>query len=431
MSTQKAIQKSYQCLNTVYVDGAFSNIALNDLLNKTDKEDKSLVTKIVYGVLDNDIWLNFCIKKFATSVDRSIMVLLKIGAYCITKLNLPSAVAVNDCVEVLKKQGKKGMSGFVNAVLRNVARTHEKDGFLLPPERLKSLSIQYSIPLWALEKIDASYGSQITQGFASCNQSPQTTIRINTNLHSIEQIRELLEQNGTKWQSTLLPDALSVVGDVSAITEKTASTPMSLSAMLVARAVDPSPNEKILDCCAAPGGKSVYMGNLCSTAKITSCDIYPHKIKLIEGYAKKMGANNVTALQNDATRLNENFIDAFDKVLLDAPCSGYGVLQSRPDVKVFRKKSDVAVLAEMQRKMLQIAKNYVKKGGLLVYSTCTVFEEENSQNVADFLKNNPEFTLCADKNPIKTAIPDKIGVQLLPHVHGIDGFYYAVLKRKQ
>lgn len=430
MSTQISIQKSFQCLSSIYVEGAFSNISLNNILNKTPQEDKSLVTKIVYGVLENDIWLNYCIKKFAKTVDSSVRILLKIGAFCITKLNLPSAIAVNDCVEVLKKQGKKGLSGFVNAVLRNISKEHDKNGFDLPPDKIKAISVKYSIPEWALEKLYASYGEKITFDFASYTQSPQTTIRVNTAINKVEEVTALLDAEGIKWRPTFLSDALMVQGDVTKITEKTASTPMSLSAMLVARAVNPSPKEQILDCCSAPGGKSVYMANLCPQADIISCDIYPHKIKLIEGYAKKMGAKNVKAMQNDATCLNESFINAFDKVLLDAPCSGYGVLQSRPDIKVFRKKADVAVLADMQRKMLQIAKNYVKKGGLLIYSTCTVFEEENSANVQWFLKNNPDFVEYTDNAQIKSAIPNQKGIQLLPHVHGIDGFYYAVLKRK-
>ena len=431
MSTQKAIQKSFQCLSTVYVDKAFGNITLNNVLNKTDPQDKPLVTKIVYGVLDNDLWLNYCIKQFATSVDSSVLVLLKIGAYCITKLNLPSAVSVNDCVEVLKKQGKKGLSGFVNAVLRNIARTHQKNGFDLPSDTLKNISIKYSMPLWAVEKLANSYGKQVALDFCASQPNSQTTIRVNTQKSNLQSVTQLLDQKSIKWQPTILPDAIAVFGDTTAITEQTASTPMSLSAMLVARAVNPQDNEKILDCCAAPGGKSVYMANLCPTAQVTSCDMYPHKIKLIQGYAKKMGATNLKAMINDATVINDEFVDAFDKVLLDAPCSGFGVLQSRPDVKVFRKKADVLELAKLQYQMLSVAKNYVKKGGLLVYSTCTVFEEENSLNVKQFLEQNPNFEICQNLSQIKTAFSDKLGVQLMPYLHGIDGFYYAVLKRKQ
>ncbi|MBR5250542.1 MAG: 16S rRNA (cytosine(967)-C(5))-methyltransferase RsmB, partial [Clostridia bacterium] len=431
MSTQKAIQRSFQCLNTVYLDGAFGNITLNNVLNKTDAQDKPLVTKIVYGVLDNDLWLNYCIKKFATSVDSSVMVLLKIGTFCITKLNLPSAVAVNDCVEVLKKQGKKGLSGFVNAVLRNITRANQQNQLDLPADTLKDISIKYSMPLWAVEKIANSYGKQVALDFCSYRATPQTTIRVNLQKNSMESVQKLLDDKSIKWQPTTLPDALSVFGDVTEVTEQTASTPMSLSAMLVAREINPTDNDKILDCCAAPGGKSVYMANLCPTAHVTSCDIYPHKIKLIEGYAKKMGATNLKAIVNDATVLKPDFVDAFDKVLLDAPCSGFGVLQSRPDVKVFRKKSDITELAKLQSQMLSVAKNYVKKGGLLVYSTCTIFEEENSLNVQNFLAQNPNFEISQNLSQVKTAISDKIGVQLMPYLHGIDGFYYAVLKRKQ
>lgn len=431
MSTQIAIQKSFQCLDSVYIDGAFGNITLNTVLNQTPNQDKALVTKIVYGVLDNDLWLDFCVRKFAAKVDASVLILLKIGAYCITKLNLPSAVAVNDCVEVLKKQGKKGLSGFVNAVLRNIARIHEKDAFILPEDKMRAASIKYSLPLWALQKLKAMAGEQFAIDFACFKSIPQTTVRINEKLNTVKEIQEFLDKNGTKWQPTILPDALSVFGDTAFLTEKTACTPMSLSAMLVVRALDAKDGEKILDCCSAPGGKSVYMGNLYSGAEITSCDIYPHKLKLIEGYAKKMGAKNIRVLLNDATVSNNEFIDKFDKVLLDAPCSGFGVLQSRPDIKVFRKKQDITELAKIQWKMLCVAKDYVKKGGTLLYSTCTVFEEENSKNIARFLNDNPDFELVDVNLGLKTALPDKPGFQLLPNVHAMDGFYMAKLIRKK
>ena len=430
MSTQIAIQKSFLCLDSVYINGAFGNVTLNTVLNKTPNQDKALVTKIVYGVLDNDLWLDFCVRKFATKVDSSVLVLLKIGAYCITKLNLPSAVAVNDCVEVLKRQGKKGLSGFVNAVLRNISRAYEKDDFVLPDDNMQAISIKHSLPLWALQKLKATVGEQLAIDFACFKPTPQTTVRINEKINSVKEVQAFLDANDIRWQQTFLPDALSVVGDTTLLTENTACTPMSLSAMLVVRALEAKDGEKILDCCSAPGGKSVYIANLCPKADITSCDIYPHKLKLIEGYAKKMGASNINVLLNDATVSNKNFIDKFDKVLLDAPCSGFGVLQSRPDIKVFRKKQDVTELAKIQWKMLCVAKDYVKKGGNLLYSTCTVFEEENSKNIARFLNENHDFELLDLNVGLKTALPNKLGFQLLPNVHGIDGFYIAKLKRK-
>ncbi len=430
MSTRTALKNSCDCLDSIYKKGAFSNVTLNEVLNKTPIEDKPLVTKIVYGVLDNDIRLDYYIRQFAPHPSATVLTMLKIGAYCITKLNLPSAIAVNDCVEVLKKQGKTGLCGFVNAVLRNISRAYEADSLKLPGDPLKATSVKSSLPVWALKKLRDDYGQAAMLSFANHVNVPSANLRIDTGTNSVDEVKSFLDKEGVKYADTVLPDALQVFGDVTSVTEKKACVAMSLAAMLVARTVGVEDGDNVLDCCAAPGGKSVYMANLCPTARILSCDVYPHKLKLIEGYAYKMKAENISVKLNDATAVNPQFIDKFDKVLLDAPCSGYGVIFSRPDIKVFRKQEDVAGLAKIQRQMLSVAKNYVKKGGTLVYSTCTVFQEENGDNIKWFLAENPDFELTEPDLPLHTAFKDKPGVQLMPDVHGTEGFYMAKLIRK-
>lgn len=281
-----------------------------------------------------------------------------------------------------------------------------------------------------VEKLRDDYGQAAMLSFANHVNVPSANLRIDTGTNSVDEVKLFLDKEGVKYADTVLPDALQVFGDVTSVTEKKACVAMSLAAMLVARTVGVEDGDNVLDCCAAPGGKSVYMANLCPTARILSCDVYPHKLKLIEGYAYKMKAENISVKLNDATAVNPQFFDKFDKVLLDAPCSGYGVIFSRPDIKVFRKQEDVAELAKIQRQMLSVAKNYVKKGGTLVYSTCTVFQEENGDNIKWFLAENPDFELTEPDLPLHTAFKDKPGVQLMPDVHGTEGFYMAKLIRK-
>ncbi len=430
MSTRSAIMTACDCLDSIFKNGAFSNVSLNAFLKETLADDKPLVTKIVYGVLDNYVLVDYYINQFAPKVPSAVSTILRAGTFCITELNLPSAIAVNDCVEILKKRGKKGLCGFVNAVLRNVSKAHATDSFVMPRDELQALSVKNSIPVWALKKLSDAYGIDAAASFAGYVNRPSTNLRVNTAVNSIEKIKTVLLNEGLKYEDTVLPDALRVYGDVTSVTGKNACVAMSLAAMLAARAVGASDGEKVLDCCAAPGGKSVYMANLSPNADITACDIYPHKLKLIEGYARKMHADNVKVALNDATVFNPSFKEKFDRVLLDAPCSGYGIVFSRPDVKVFRKESDVAQLVAVQRNMLSVAKNYVKKGGTLVYSTCTVFYEENAENVEWFLANNPNFSLSDTELPVRSAFGEQLGLQLMPYVHDTDGFFIAKFKKE-
>ncbi len=430
MSTQKAIEISYECLTPIYKEHAFSNATLNKTLKTTPSDCKPLVTKIVYGVLDKNIKLDYIIKLFAPQTKPALFVLLKIGAFCILELSIPSAVVVNDCVNYAKKIGKAGVANFVNAVLRNIAKAKEENSFEYPTEPLKCASIQNSYPLWALNKLKDYYGEEEAIKISDGNDDTATCLRINTALISVDEFKNKLVAKGLKFKQTCLDDAIKVYGDVTSLTASGECTPMSLSSMLTVRALNVKPDSNVLDLCAAPGGKSVYIAGLQPSAKIVACDVYPHRLRLISSYAKRMHADNVTVEQNDATEVNPAFFNKFDYVLLDAPCSGFGVVSSRPEIKMFRTEKDVDKLVEIQQKMLEIAKNYLKVGGVLLYSTCTVFAEENALNVKNFLEHNDHFKLIPLDLPIKSD-DGSLDLQLLPHKHDTDGFYIAGLVKEK
>ncbi len=422
MSTLNAITQSYHCLNSIYREGAYSNIALNDTLNQSSEEDKPLISKIVYGVLENDIFLNYIIKQFIASAKPALSVLLKIGTYMIIYLNIPSAVIVNDCVNHAKKIGKGAVANFVNATLRSIVRANEAHSFVYPDDPIKKASVMYSYPYWALMLLSREYGEETAKAIAAYKSDNATHVRINKTVTDNTKFEEILNQKGIKYKKSLLPDAYKIYGDVTQLTKNGECVIMGLSSMLAALSVNVTDNANVLDLCAAPGGKSVYMAQLNPTAKILSCDTYPHKLRLIEKYAAKMGVTNITTELNDAMEINPAFFGKFDYVLLDAPCSGFGVCYSKPEIKLFKKYEDVRNLASIQQKMLWAAKNYLKVGGYLTYSTCTVFAEENQKNISNFLTQNPEFALADLCLPFKTETKD---LQILPHIFDAEGFYIA------
>ena len=422
-----ALNFAYECLSSIYREKSFSSITLNETLNKTSKDDKKLVTKIVYGVLDKDIELDYIINKFTSSVKPAILPIIKIGVYCLKYLSIPDYALVNECVNLTKKIGKTGISGFVNAVLKNIAKSIKEEKIEYPKSFDENLSIRYSYPLWAVKMIINDYGKDEAEKIISfCPTHNLTHIRINKKRINYTNFKELLEKNNIKYVNSLLKDAFYVEG----MAEKIKSdlyTVQSASSMFVCKSVDLRNEEKLLDVCAAPGGKSVYLASLVN-AEVTACDIHPHRLKLIESYAKRMG-ETVKVELNDATIYSAKFESKFDKVLCDVPCSGFGVLESKPDIKLFRTENDIFALSGLQLKILTNCSRYVKIGGSLIYSTCTIFKKENEEVIKNFLESTKGFeveTVIIESNLEKNL---NGYIQFLPYKHEVDGFFIAKLKR--
>ena len=416
-----AFLNSYECLKSVYVDKAFSSIELNKRLLFAKKSDKALITKIVYGVLDTDIELDYILSKFTKKVNKDAVIFLKIGVYCLKYLSIPVYAVVNDVAEIAKATGDRRLVGFVNATLKNVANNLQSVEY--PTDEVDFYSVKYSYPKWALLKLIKDYGKQTAFEIVSAKLPTATTIRVNTDKISVDEFEKLLQQRQIDYTSTILPNAFAVHGKLDI--NEDLYTVQSLSSMLVCHALNAKGST--LDCCSAPGGKTVYIKQL-GASSVTACELHPHRANLVKSYADRMGVN-VDVVCCDSTEPKHEWIDQFDHVLCDVPCSGFGVLDNRPDIKLFRQNEDISTLMKLQYAILTNCSQYLKIGGTLVYSTCTVFTNENKQIVDKFIKNNPNFAYDVIQLPIASSANGKGCYQFLPQIDGVQGFFCAKLKR--
>lgn len=418
-----AFLKSYQCLSKIYIEGAFSTIELNKVLNTVASSDKPLITKIVYGVLDNDILLDYVVAQFVTKSKADSKLMLKIGTYCLLKLSIPPYAVVNDMAELAKITGDRRIVGFVNATLKNISTAISNDTISYPTDTVEALSVQYSYPMWALLKVIKDYGIDSARAILSHPLPTYTTVRINTSKISISDFLLLLDDAGISYSRTMLDDCIAVQGRLDM--DNSLYTAMSLSSMLIARSVATKGTCEVLDSCSAPGGKAVYIQQLNSSATVTACELHPHRVQLIDSYANRMGADIVTVCC-DSRQYNSHWQQKFDYILCDVPCSGFGVIDSRPDIKIFRQNKDIGTLKALQYDILQNCSSYLKVGGTLIYSTCTLFANENGDNVAKFIKNNSNFAL----QPLTLDYFDgACQYQFLPHVDNMQAFYLASITR--
>lgn len=417
-----AFLKSFQALSKVFAEGAFSAIALNDTLANCKAKDRALVTKIVYGVLDKNIWLEYVLSKFVKKMPKGeTLVYLKIGAYCLAELSIPVYAVVNDVAELAKNSGDRRIVGFVNATLKTLAdKLPTFDDY--PSDELEAASVKYSYPLWALKKLVKDYGKQTALQIVSAVPNVHTTVRF---CKPVTQ-SYVSERFGCAVTPTAFDDAFFVEGRVGAPDET--FTVQSVGSMSIARVCAAFKPKTVLDCCSAPGGKAVYIKQLCPDVTVTACDIHPHRVELIRRYADRMVVSLDTKVA-DATQFDESLAGRFDLVLCDVPCSGFGVLDNHPDIKIFRQNEDIGNLMKLQKAILTNACKYVADGGVLVYSTCTVFDNENGQQIRRFLAEHDEF--CPEKITLPQS-PEADGQtewQFLP-TKDTQGFFVAAMRKK-
>ncbi|MCM1042941.1 MAG: 16S rRNA (cytosine(967)-C(5))-methyltransferase RsmB [Corallococcus sp.] len=418
-----AFLRSNECLKSVYIGGAFSTVELNKQLEFSKPSDRALITKIVYGVLDCDIELDYILSLFIKKAKAEVKIYLKIGVYCLKYLSIPRYAVVNDVAELSKQSGDMRTVGFVNATLKRIADKLDDGDIAYPEDKTEYLSVKYSYPMWALKKLIKDYGTEVAAQIVKYKEEQSDTVRVNTDMISVAEFENKLRYCGANYTKTILPDAFKIKGKLPI--DQQLYTNQSLSSMLVARALNVCGS--VLDCCAAPGGKSVYIKQLGASA-VTACDIHIHRVKLIESYARRMNVD-VNAICCDSTVFNQSFQSQFDGVLCDVPCSGFGVLDSRPDIKLFRQNKDISDLMKLQYAILDNCSRYVKSGGILLYSTCTVFKNENEQIVNKFLKEHDNFEFAPINLPIQSNANGRGMYQFLPYVDGVQGFFCARLKR--
>ena len=401
----------FQILTKIYSDGAHVKQAIADTY--IEEQYRSRTVKIVYGVLENDGYFDYCIRFYAPKAPKlAVRTILKISLYMLLFMDKRRYMITDCAVDLCKKLGKSGVSGFVNAFLRRFDKKTVDGGL---PKGLQGRAIALSYPQFALEMLVKEYGKRAEQIAAA--KSAGVSVRFVKNAEKYTQKPHIKTPfDGNYIFENFVRDDGFDDGEY---------TFQSVGSIAICDCV--SPCESLLDCCAAPGGKSVLLAAKCG--QITSFELHEHRVELIGQYKRRMHVENVTELQKDSSVFDSAYEEKFDAVLCDAPCSGYGTISENPDIKLFRKKEDFAALAKTQRAILDAVCRYVKKGGALYYSTCSLFQCENDETVDAFLKNHPEFTVETLQSPLSHDCK-KYGLQFLPDTAYGAGFYISKLIKK-
>ena len=436
-----ARESAFLSLQKYENSGVYSNIELSYAIERGHLEgaEKALYTALFYGVIERKLTLDYYIAKLSDrkddEIDLNIRIILRMGLYQLIYMDkIPESAAVNESVKLASRfYARKNSGNYINAVLRSFLR--KKDSLKLPDETkepLRRLSVEYSVPEWICRLWLEAYGKEKTvRILKTVNNHPSLTLTVNTLKTMPAVLSEALNLAGIKAE-------ISPVSKYSILLD--GAIPMSrlepfegeffvqdeASALCVA-AMDAKPGESILDACACPGGKSFGMAmSMKNEGSIRSLDLHKNKLSLIETGAHNLGISIIeTGVQNASVYNPE--MPVFDKILCDVPCSGLGVIAKKPDIR-YKSEDDITRLPILQAKILETNSAYLKNGGTLVYSTCTIFPEENEENVARFLAAHPEFTLT----PFRVGALDcpEGQITLLPDRHPTDGFFIAKMKRR-
>ena len=420
----------------------YSNISINKNfknVNISDQE-KGLATELIYGIIENKYYLNYIIDKLSKIKSKKMSTYVKIslwlGIYQILFLDsIKDHAAVNESVNLIKKYDKKS-SGFVNAILRNVLRQKDSIMEIKDKDINDELSIKYSYNPWIVEKWIKDFGQEFTEDLLDANaEKPNLYIRTNTLKISRDELIGKLAKEGIKCTKVNGIDEAIMVQNLKNIEGNELFklgyfTIQDISSMLVGKIANPEKDSKVLDICSAPGGKTTHVATIMeNTGQVIARDVFDHKLKLIKSTVNRLGLTNVSIENRDALKLDDNSIDKFDYVLADVPCSGLGIIKRKPEIK-FKEKSELSGLPDIQSKILNNASKYVKENGTLIYSTCTIHDEENINVVEQFLKENKNFELVPIENiNIDLDNQEKGYIKIYPNIHGMDGFFIAKLKR--
>ena len=420
-------------LEDVLVNQAYSNIALNKHLkvSQLSVADKGLVTEIVYGTVARKLTLEWYLSHFIQDrdkLDHWLYILLLLSAYQLRYLDkIPNHAVVNEAVELAKAR-KKGSEKLVNAVLRRILREGWPDIDSIKRKNKRD-SIAYSLPVWLVSKLKEEYGEERAQAiFESLLVRNKASIRV-TDLSRKEEIQALLEATDSPLAATGLVKEQGHFAGHDLFSEG-AITIQDESSQLVAPTLDLQGDEQVLDACAAPGGKTAHMASYLTSGKVTALDLYDHKLDLIQENAERLGvADQVQTQKLDARKVHEFFEkDSFDKILVDAPCSGIGLLRRKPDIKYNKETADFTSLQEIQLEILGSVCQTLRKGGIITYSTCTIVSEENFQVVEAFLESHPEFEQVKLEHECKDILKDGC-ILITPELYGSDGFFISQFRK--
>lgn len=416
----KVITESYNALYAIYSGKTY----LSQALNSVDREVMPEVTKIIYGVLENNVKYEYYISKLVTeNPNNKLKIVIKLAMYVLECMDsIPDYAVINECVELTAEIGKKQLKGFVNATLKQFLTNKPS----LPNNRHERISVEYSMPLWLVKSYCKQYGEETAIQLMTAKLDEREHIRANSRKLTHKDLARLLDDRGIEYSESL--DGLGYFvrnsRNVRDLFDLGLITVQSLSSMIVVKALSLEANSTVFDMCSSPGGKAIYMAETADNLDIIANELHPHRAELIKSYVERMDAKGITVTVSDASQLNAEYIGKFDFVLCDVPCSGMGVIGKKPDILLNKTFDDILKLSELQYTLLNNAIEYLKPNGVVVYSTCTTLREENYNVVGRTLKERDDVTLEAMKIPFE----NNGSVQLLP-TDGMDGFFIARLRK--
>ena len=424
-------EKSLQIINDVLYKGTFLEESLEILkVSNIDERDFAFIKEITTGVVRNKTYLDYVIRQNSrvrfNRIHKIILIILEMAIYQMYFLDkVPDYSIVDESVNLAKIYGNKGSISFTNGILRSIAK--KKPAQVTLKNSIDNLSTYYSHPRFYTEYFYENYGEEFTKKLLKANnEKAPFTIRVNNFKTNRDDLIKNLSQLGFEIEETTYDKALNVLNPNGIIDteyfEKGHFYVQDLGSILVSSFLNPRKDSKVLDLCAAPGGKTTHLSELMdNTGEIVACDKSKSKINLIKENAQRLACKNISPMINDARVLNDDFVNKFDYVLVDAPCSGTGLYRKKPDIKWNKGIDDLKDLGKIQLEILNNAKEYVKNQGLLLYSTCSLSKIENEDVIENFLSENKNFKI--------KKLRDKEVLKLFPSVDGSDGFSICLLEK--
>lgn len=408
-------------------NGEYSVKAINEALRNLEPRDKAFANEIILGVMRNKLRLDFIIQSYSkvklAKMTPYVLQVLRCGVYQILYMDkIPVSAACNEAVKLTAARAKSA-KGFVNGVLRNIARNVNN----IPKPRGKIteiMSVEYSCPLWLTELLCRDFGEGMCEKILADSLVPHMTmIRANSMKTTARELSDMLKEENISADVTEgMPNCLTINGAININASKLYKdgyySLQNINSQKAVQVLEPKSGETVIDVCAAPGGKTTYAAELMKNeGKVIAFDVYEHKIKLIENAAQRLGLHCIEAVCHNSENVVDKYIGVADRVLADVPCSGIGVIHRKPDIKYNRRAEDIDTLCEMQKNILNSAAEYVRPGGVLVYSTCTILTRENSDRVEEFLSEHTNFEKEFEK-------------LYLAHETGGSGFYICKMRKK-
>lgn len=425
---------AFETIQDIINDKAYSNIIINDVLsnNELNRADKGLYTELVYGTLKRKYTLDYLLKPFVqTKLKGWVRQLLWMSIYQYVYLDkIPEHAIINEAVEIAKYKGGPHNGNVVNGILRNIMRSDLPDFTEITDDK-KRIAIEYSLPKWLVDHWTTHFGIEKTETIAqSFLDKVTTTVRVNLTRISVDDAIRRLTDDYIVEQDREIETCLHISGKPIIESRMFKDGLISIqdkSSMFIGELMALKEGDQVLDACSAPGGKACHIAEILNgTGHVDATDIHEHKIDLIDFNIRKLRLSNISAFEHDAT---EKYDKVYDKILVDAPCSGLGVLRHKPEIKYEQSQHAIESLVEIQLEIINNVKYNVKPGGTMIYSTCTIEQMENENVVYTFLKENKDFEFDQFEHPITG---EKVKtMQILPQDFNSDGFFITRIRRKE